>query len=395
MSLRIVVTGLIGQYPMGGVTWDYFQYVLGLHRLGHEVYYLEDTGIWPYAPAEDGTVKDCAYNVDYLARLFERFGLGDRWAYCFAWQKQWFGMADATRREVVESADLLINVSGMLERPQEYRGRGRLVYIDSDPTFTQVKLAKGYDYFRALIDAHDVTFSFGELLDQGASGTPPTGHRWLPTRQPMVLAEWPVGDADRGVFTTVMNWNAYKPIEYQGTSFGQKDVEFAKFHDLPQRVAPVRIELAANAGKGHKLPRELLQHRGFTLVDPSRVCPDLDAYRDYVTSSRAEWSVAKSGYVAGRSGWFSCRSSCYLAAGRPVVVQDTGFGEVLPVGRGLLAFRDLEGAIDAIRTVEADYAGHRAAARDIAEQYFDSDKVLGSLVERAMSSDAVRPGSTG
>lgn len=384
MSLRIIVSGLIGQYPLGGVTWDYFQYVLGLHQLGHDVYYIEDTGIWPYAPSEDGTVKDCKYNVDYLAGLFERFGMADRWAYCFAWQREWFGLDEAKRKEVIATADLVLNVSGMLEKPENYRGAGRLVYIDSDPTFTQVKLAKGYDYFHKLIAGHDVTFSFGEALSQESSNTPHTDHEWLPTRQPMVMSEWPVGREPRPVYTTVMNWSAYKPIVYEGRTFGQKDLEFAKFTDLPKRIAPVQIELAANAGKGHKLPKELLIHRGWRLVDPNEVCPDLDSYRDYITSSKGEWSVAKSGYVEGQSGWFSCRSTCYLAAGRPVIVQDTGFSQVLPVGQGLLPFRDLDGAVAAVEAVEADYATHCEAARGLAEDWFDSAKVLTSLIERAM-----------
>ena len=399
MSLRVIVTGLIGQYPMGGVTWDYFQYVLGLHQLGHDVYYIEDTGVWPYAPPEDGTVKDCKYNTDYLEGLFRRFGMEDRWAYCFAWKRQWFGLSDAKRREVIETADLLINVSGMLEDPERYRGRGRMAYIDSDPTFTQVKLAKGYDYFRSLIDAHDVTFSFGERLGEADSKTPSSGHDWIPTRQPMVMSEWPVGGEDRGVYTTVMNWNAYKPVIYEGRTFGQKDIEFRAYMDLPERVSPIQLELAANAGKGHKLPKELIRHNKWNLVDPNQACPDLDSYRDYITTSRGEWSVAKSGYVEGQSGWFSCRSTCYLAAGRPVVVQDTGFSRVLPVGKGLLPFSDPDGAVAALESLEADYEGHRDAARALAEDWFDSAKVLPRLIEDAMrpasAGDATEPGDRG
>lgn len=391
MSLRIIVHGLIGQYPLGGVTWDYIQYVLGLHQLGHEVYYFEDTGVWPYTPEANGTVKDCAYNVEYLAQLFARYDLADRWAYCFAWQRQWFGLSDRRRQEVIDTADLVLNVSGMLEDPGRLRGpRARLAYIDSDPSFTQVKLAKGNEYFRKLIDQHEVTFSFGECLDDSeqVTPTPDTGHRWLPTRHPMVLSEWPVGTEDRGVYTTVMNWSAYKPIEYEGQTYGQKDLEFAKFTELPQRAAPIQIELAANTGKSSKMPRELLGHRGWQLVEPNEVCPDLDSYREYIRSSRGEWSVAKNGYVLGQSGWFSCRSSCYLAAGRPVIVQDTGFSKALPVGQGILPFRDLEEAVAALRAVEAEYPRHRDAARALAEQYFDSGKVLSSLVERAMGDPA-------
>ncbi len=395
MSLRIIVSGLIAQYPLGGVTWDYFQYVLGLHQLGHDVYYIEDTGQWPYVPSEDGLVKGCEFNVDYLSRLFERHGMGDRWAYCFAWKRAWHGMSDSKRREVIESADLLINVSGTLENPELYRGRGCMAYIDSDPTFTQVKLAKGYDYFRKLVDMHDVTFSFGEVIGLDTPETPPTGHDWKPTRQPIVLSEWPVGDQHRGVYTTVMNWSAYKLVEYDGRSFGQKDVEFKNFYDFPSRIGSARVELAANAGKGRRLPRELLRHRGWTLVDPSIVCPDMDSYREYITTSKGEWSVAKNGYVAGQSGWFSCRSACYLAAGRPVIVQDTGFPRVLPVGMGLLCFRDAAQAVEAIQAVEADYDAHREAARAIAEDYFDSGRVLTDLIENALSSTPNREVTSG
>lgn len=395
MSLRIIVNGLIAQYPLGGVTWDYFQYVLGLHQLGHDVYYIEDTGQWPYTPSEDGLVKECDFNVNYLAKLFDQYGMGDRWAYCFAWKKAWHGLSDSVRKEVIETADLVINVSGTLENPELYRGRGCMAYIDSDPTFTQVKLAKGYDYFRKLIDMHDVTFSFGEALGPNTPETPITGHDWRPTRQPMVLSEWPVGGDHRGVYSTVMNWSAYKPVEYEGRTFGQKDVEFRHFLDLPARVAPARLELAANAGKGHKLPRELLGHKGWALVDPSVVCPDMDSYRDFITTSKGEWSVAKNGYVVGQSGWFSCRSTCYLAAGRPVIVQSSGFEKILPVGMGLLSFHDFEEAVEAIAAVESDYDAHREAARALCEDYFDSAMVLTQLIESALNPTRDREVATG
>jgi len=380
-KLRIIVTGLIAQYPLGGVTWDYFQYALGLAQLGHEVYYLEDTGQWPYNPREGGVAKDCTFNVEYLAGLMSRFGLAEQWAYRFPWQSQWFGLPDAKRQEVIRSADLLINISGTLERPEEYRQVRRLAYIDSDPVFTQVKLARGQLDFRKWIDIHDVQFSFGECL---SSTVPETGYQWRPTRQPIVLSEWRPETPYREAFTTVMNWTSYKPVVYGNQSYGQKDVEFARFRELPSLVAPTLLEIAVNAGKTRRTPRQLLAHQGWRVVDPAEVCPDLDTYRQYIESSKAEWSVAKHGYVLGQPGWFSCRSACYLAAGRPVAVQDTGFSTVLPVGEGLLTFTTVAEAVAAIKEIEANYARHARAARALAVEYFDAAKVLTRLIDEAL-----------
>jgi hypothetical protein len=188
----------------------------------------------------------------------------------------------------------------------------------------------------------------------------------------------------REVFTTVMNWTSYNPVVYNGQTYGQKDTEFLRFLELPSLVTPTRLEIAVNEGKTRRTPRSLLTHKGWGVVDPALVCPDFDSYRQYIESSKAEWSVAKNGYVIGQAGWFSCRSACYLAAGRPVVVQDTGFGPVLPAGEGVLTFTSLEETVAAIREVETDYARHAQAARDIARTYFDSDKVLTRLLDDAL-----------
>lgn len=381
-QLRIVVSGLIGQYPIGGNAWAYFQWVLGLARLGHDVYYIEDTGQWPYNPLEGGVSRGCDYNVEYIDAIMSRHEMGDRWAYRFPWESQWFGLAERARSEILASADLLINVSGTLERPAEYRSVRRLAYVDTDPVFTQVKLARGQQDFKALVDAHDLQFSFGEVR---SSFVPDTGHDWLPTRQPVVLDEWTPVEEQRDAFTTVMNWTSYNTVSYKGATYGQKDVEFTRFVDLPRLASTSTFEIAVNAGKTRRTPYDLLKHKGWNVVDPAVACPDLDSYRNYIRTSKAEWTVAKNGYVQGRSGWFSERSAVYLAAGRPVVTQDTGFGEVLPTGKGLLAFSTLDEAVDAVKEVEADHADHCRAARAIAEEYFDSDKVLTSFVERALA----------
>lgn len=379
-KLTIIVTGQIAQYPLGGVTWFYLHYVLGFARLGHDVWYFEDSGQWPYNPTTDGLAKDCTYNVEYLAAVMARFGLAERWAYRFPQQSRWFGLPERERGEIVRTADLLINVSGTLERPQDYRSAARLVYLDTDPVFTQVKLARGQADFRKLVDTHDVHFTYGE---RDSDAVPATGHRWLKTRSPVVLSEWRTGQPYREVFTTVMNWTSHNSVEYQGVCYGQKDEEFRAYLDLPSRVSPAVLEIAMGSGRNEPPPRSLLEYKGWKLVDPNVVCPDLDSFRIYTESSKAEWGIAKNGYVRGQSGWFSERSARYLAAGRPVVVQDTGFSGVLPVGEGILPFTNLDEAVRGIQEVEANYERHSRAARAIAEEYFDSDKVLTRLLEEA------------
>jgi len=316
-----------------------------------------------------------------LAKVMARFGLQDKWGYRFPWQSQWHGISGDRWNELCHSVDLLINVSGCLASPQRYRRVPRLVYIDSDPVFTQVKLARGQQEFRRLVELHDVHFSFGEAMR--SAPVPATGYDWRPTRQPIVMQQWRPRASYREVFTTIMNWTSYKTLSYQGQSFGQKDIEFKRFIDLPQYVPDVQLEVAVNAGKTRHAPRDLLRRRGWQVVDPEQQCADLDAYRAYIETSKAEWSVAKNAYVKGRSGWFSCRSACYLAAGRPVIVQDTGFATILPVGEGILSFSTPEEAIESIQEIQTHYNRHQSAARAIAECYFDSDKVLNRLIEDA------------
>lgn len=393
--LRIIVSGLIAQYPVGGVTWDYLQYVLGLRDLGHDVYYLEDSDQWPYHPLEGGLGKDGAFNAAYLAGVMARFGLADRWAYRFpggslpngtVFPEVWFGLSDEHRRTVVQSAELLINVSSGVGDPARYGEVRRLAYVDTDPVFTQIRAMAEPD-FHDHIDAHQVHFSYGECLSDVADGgavVPDTGHRWRPMRKPIALAEWHPSSPHRDVFTTVMNWTSYHDVTYRGQSYGQKDEEFVRFADLPGRVAPTALELAVGSGLTRRAPLDLLTQQGWRLVDPMRACPDLGSYRRYIESSKAEWTVAKHGYVLGQVGWFSGRSACYLAAGRPVVVQDTGFASALPVGEGILGFRTVDEAAAAIADVNGDYLRHAKAARDIAEQCFDATKVLSRLIDGSL-----------
>jgi hypothetical protein len=333
------------------------------------------------------------------------FGLSTKWAYYFPPKSEWFGISEEKRKELIQSADVLINVSGTLEKPESYRRVRRLVYIDTDPVFTQINIADGNSELRDRVNGHDVHFTVGECLGKDL---PDTGHRWHPIKHPIVLSEWLSSIPHRNAFTTVMNWTSYKAITYCGRTYGQKDVEFLKFMSLPHRVLPTTLEVALhrphirrpsnyentparvrtlNQNDTTWTPYEVLTQLEWRVVDATEVCPDSRSYRRYIQTSKGEWSVAKNAYVDGKSGWFSGRSACYLAAGRPVIVQDTGFSRVLPVGEGILCFNTLDEAEAGIREVEANYSRHAKAAQNIAEAYFDSDKVLNRLLNVALNTD--------
>jgi hypothetical protein len=401
--MRIIVTGLVGQYAFGGVAWDYLQFVEGFRQLGHEVFYLEDTETWPYDPIKNTVSDDCSYNVGYLRDVMNRLGLGDRWIYRNCPDAGYHGVTEPEAKKICASADVFVNVSGCGWLRPEYVAIPKKVFIDSDPMFTQVALVSGNQGVIDHIHAHDFHFTFAENIGAPDCRVPMAGLKWIPTRQPIVLDWWPLEgrasarpptDAGRGldgarpsiktprdVFTTVMNWVSYKGCEYGGETWGQKDVEFMKFIDLPQKTTQ-KFEIAMGMGPGMRRPTELLQQKGWRIIEPSEHLPDPWTYRDYLVNSKGEWSVAKEGYVKSRSGWFSCRSACYLALGRPCVLQDTDWSKIYPTGNGLFAFSTMEEAITGIDAINADYTRQSAAARGIAEQMFDARKVLGTMLER-------------
>ena len=395
-AARIVVSGLIGQHPrLGGMTWHHLQYVLGLARLGHDVYYVEDSGEWPYVVDEAGgddvrIPYDCTAGVAHLARTLEALELGDRWAFRCAVDGEWSGMPDRRREDVLATADLLLNVSGSLASLDDFDDVGRRVYIDTDPVFAQIHLMRGRSRFRTLVDGHDLHFTFGERLRGELAQT---GHGWLPTRQPIVLDQWTTGEPPGDTFTTVMNAASYGSEEFAGRRFAQKDVELRRYLNLPDATA-ARFELAIAPTAGEKPEGERrdvrpaaliedLRTHGWGVADAVAACGDPDRYRRYIQGSLGEWTVAKNGYVEGAAGWFSERSACYLAAGRPVIAQDTGFSEVFPVGEGLLAFTSFDEAVAAVAAVTADPLRHARAARELAVEYFDSAAVLDQLLEAA------------
>lgn len=396
MPLRIAVTGLAATYPFGGVSWDYIQYPLGLRRLGHDVLYIEDTGKWCYDPTAGTFVEDGRRNAAFLAREITAFDpdLADRWFFRDAtgktYGRQWNDVVSFCR-----SADLFLHISASCWMREEYFTATRVAFIDTDPMYTQASVP---DYLTGTIDAqararvdmlrrHHVFFTFAENIGAPDCRIPRGLFDWITTRQPVVLnrfehASVPVASRRR-VLTTVASWEpAEKCTVVDGITYYGKNLELERFISLPSR-SPLPLELAISG----RVPADRLRAHGWKLVDPYGVSCDPWVYRDYLAHSLGEWSVAKNAYVASRSGWFSCRTACYLALGVPAVVQDTGFGSAIPTEEGVLRFTTLEEAADAIDRIASEPERHAKAAREIAQEYFDSDKVLNRLIEEALSRD--------
>jgi hypothetical protein len=390
--LRIVVGGLLGLLPAGGVTWDYVQYPVGFAALGHDVYYIEDTRLWPIYQTDNADGADCSANVAHLAAVMAAFGLAERWAYRDEASGQCFGLSEERVREVCRSADLFVNVSCATVLRDEYRAIPTRALIDTDPMFTQIQYAtaasftSGESGMRGLVDGHTHHFTFGENVGADDCRMPSCGVRWRPTRQPICLAHWPptaLPSDPRAAYTTLMNWTAAPPLVYDGERWGQKDSEFRRLIDvarLADGVAQRPLALAVGQTLGAPFPADEAERAGWQVLDPQQVAADWRRYRRFIQQSWGEFSVAKQTYVKARTGWFSCRSACYLATGRPVIVQDTGWSRYVPNGVGLLAFDDAASALAALAEVAADPAKHARAARVIAEQCFESDRVLSALL---------------
>ena len=395
--LRIVVGGYVGLLPAGGVTWDYVQYPAGFAALGHDVYYVEDTRLWPIYQPAGSDWGDSSASVAHLKRVMDAFDLSARWAYRDEASGRTFGMSEEQLREVCRTADVFVNVSCSTYMRDEYRRIPARALVDSDPMFTQIQylsqqmFTPGEPGLRDLVDAHNFHFTFGENVGADDCLMPDCGIAWRPTHQPVCLQHWrattppplsAVAGDDGAAYTTLMNWTAARPLLYDGETWGQKDVEFRRFLQLPSQASgvPLAVAVGQTGGAGEPFPVADALASGWRVLDPALSAPDWRSYRDFIEASRGEFSVAKETYVKARTGWFSCRSACYLASGRPVVTQDTGWSKHLPSGEGLLAFDSPEDAARALRRVEADPARHSRAARAVAEEHFDSARVLASLL---------------
>jgi YHS domain-containing protein len=380
---RVIVFGILFWYPLAGVTYQFLHYLIGLRELGFDPYYIEDSGRWLYDPTINDLSPHAEGNLRAVAPILERYGFAGRWGFRGNYPDgQCYGMTESQILQLYRDAEFFLNVTGAQEIRDEHLACRRRIYVESDPFASQVRVAQGDPRTLGALRAHDTLFSFGENLGAPDCDVPVQHFRWLPTRQPVVLDLWrnPYG-LDTTAYRTITTWqNKGKNVEYRGdTYYWTKDREFEKFLSLPARRAQV-FELAA--GVPEDVRRKLATH-GWQQVNSVEISANLGRYHEYIQRSRAEFTVARDQYARPNTGWFSDRSACYLAAGRPVVTQETGFSKYLPTGKGLFSFRTLEDVLSAVDEIEGDYAGHCRAARELAHEYFSATKVLGSLLTRA------------
>jgi hypothetical protein len=371
--VRILVAGIIARYPFGGVAWCSLMYLLGLRDLGHDVFYVEDTGECVYDVDANTISVDPSYGLRHIDATLRPYGLGDRWSFV-NYDGTWHGAPRERVQEFCRTADLFVNLSGgSWFWRDEYAGIPRKVFIDSDPAFTQIAIAGGPAWYVDFFRGFDRLFTFGQNVGTPASSVAGAGFEWHKTWQPVVGRAWHGQSPPRDQrFTTVMTWQ----IKSFADVGGNKDQQFLRVLDLPARVGD-RFRLAVNG------PHDLLREHGWETVDGIAATRDTACYRRFVQESYAEFSVAKHTYVSTCSGWFSDRTECYLAAGRPALVQDTGWTAHLPHGEGLLAFSTLEEAEDGVRRIDADYGRHAAGALAIAHEHFDAAVVLRRFLEVA------------
>jgi hypothetical protein len=380
---KIVLLHFVGQMPMAGIAWQAAHYLEALEKLGWEAWYVEDHGINPYDPRIDSVVMDCAYNVGFLRTTMDRCGLTGRWAYWDAINDIWHGLSRARVRALYGEADALINLCGAASLGEQHGRCPIRIMIDTDPVYEQIRYAKADPASRAYIDAHTHFFTYGANLGSDLCPIPLSGVRWRPTRPPVDLDLWPGADAAGACFTTIATWeNKGKNIDFDGTTYlWSKHRNFLRFLDVPRR-RPAMAFGAAMPPPGDAVRRDI-EGAGWRLFDARPISADMTNYRQFIAGSRGEFTVAKDIYVRPNSGWFSDRSVCYLASGRPVVTMRTGFASQCPLGAGLFDYATHEEALAALDAIEADYPRHSRAARDLAGDCFAGSRVVGQLLAEA------------
>jgi hypothetical protein len=377
----ILISAPIANKPFnGGNAWTHLSYVQGFRKLGFDVYFVEkihpaacvDREGRPASPVE-------SVNRSYFRQVLEEFGLKGKMSLLTPNADVVEGMPFKDLLDVAESSLLLLNVSGHMDIPELVERVRRKVYLDLDPGFTQFWHADSSNGFR--VEGHDYYFTIGENIGSRECSIPLGGIPWRRTRQPAVADAWPVCSPPAApVFTTIATWRGpFGPVTAEGRTFGSKVHEFRKYADIPKRT-DATFEIALDIHPADQRDQDLLRENSWRLVDPKEAVPDPSSFRRYVQASGAEFSVAQQIYAATGSGWFSDRTVRYLASGKPALVQETGFTRNVPAGEGLLAFSNKDEAIAGVRNIMSDYSRHAMAARRIAEEYFDSDRVLGELL---------------
>jgi hypothetical protein len=384
---RLLVMGFMAGCPISGVIWQHLHYIVGLQRLGHDVYYVEDSGRHPYHPEKGAWLPEYGYAANVLRALATEFGFEDRWSFCarYAGLEDTAGLSRRAVLELYRDADAILNVCGAQEINDDLRANDRLLYIDSDPGVEQIKVDQAPAHTIDYLAAHHRLFTFGENIGTPAFPVPTHGLTWLPTRQPVVTDLWRTDSPPPrpATFTSIANWNTsdLKDMEWRGEKFlWNKAPQFLR-HLAAPRYAEEPFELAV-AMEDHET-RADFERNSWRLRGAYDLSLNRHGYRQYVQDSKGEFTVAKDQYVRLNTGWFSDRSACYLAAGRPVITQQTGFTAHYGGDAGLFAFETLEEVAEAVKMINADYAHHSRAASEIAREFFEAQKVLQSLLERA------------
>jgi hypothetical protein len=387
---KIIVLGFMGGCPIAGVIWQHIHYIVGLQRLGHELYYVEDTSNYPYNPVTFDISDDFSYAAQTIGKLASQHGFKGRWAYC-ARYKEPFAIAGMERDALLKlykESDCALNICGSHDLNEDLASIRHLIYVESDPGVEQIKIDKGerdtIDYLRA----HQHRFTFGENIGTPAFAVPVHDFTWLTTRQPVVTDFWcATAEAPpppiNALLTSICNWSTSdkKEIVWRDSNYvWSKSQAFLRFAEAPKRSGEP-FELAADIARESE--RELLLKNDWKLVLPHDLSVDWDRYRNYIRKSKGEFTCAKDQYVRLNTGWFSDRTACYLAAGRPVITQETGFTVNYGGKEGLLSFSTMEEIVDAVASIRVDYQRHSRAALAIAREVFEAEKVLGSLLKRA------------
>jgi hypothetical protein len=376
----VIVAGYLIRYPLGGHVLSVLHFLIGLQKLGYEVVFVEHYG-WPnscYNPVLHSMSDDPSYGIKEILRIFENFGL-KKWCYVDATGFS-HGMSRAELKQLCQRSEILLSLWEATWLDEFFECKKR-IFVDTDPGFTQFKMSQSQlnscSGYASPYDFHH-HFTYGTRIGKDDCPIPTHGITWLPTRPPIVLELLPpVFTPEAQYFTTVMGWNSRKAVVYEGVEYGQKDVEFMRVINLPQILGNI-FEIAVG---GANVPSKVIEEAGWRIANPREITRTPWAYRNYIAQSRGEFSVAVNLEVKTRSGWFSDRTAAYLASGKPAIVQDTGFSENLPTGQGLFAFQNLDDVINAVEILEKDYKRHCEKARRIAEEFFDSDKVLGTLLQ--------------